>query len=120
MAAPPYYSKRRRRVLVVDDDPATSDWMREVLDAEGFESRCALVGTRGHEIYRQWGPDVAVVNLSLPDVAKPSSLKSKESIPWDDQYQRLRSSSYSTVPSSIKSSTALAPARSSAERSVPK
>ena len=68
MAAPPYYSKRRRRVLVVDDDPATSDWMRKVLDAEGFESRCALVGTRGHEIYRQWGPDVAVVNLSLPDV----------------------------------------------------
>jgi len=68
MAPPPYYSKRRRRVLVVDDDPATSDWMREVLDAEGYESRCALVGTRGHEIYRQWGPDVVVVNLSLPDV----------------------------------------------------
>ena len=67
MAAPPYYSKRRRRVLVVDDDPATSDWMREVLDAEGFESRCALVGARAQEIYRQWGPDVAVVNLSLPD-----------------------------------------------------
>jgi DNA-binding NtrC family response regulator len=42
--------------------------MREVLEAEGFESRCALVGARGQEIYRQWGPDVAVVNLSLPDV----------------------------------------------------
>ena len=85
MTPPPYYSKRRRRVLVVEDDPATSAWMREVLDSEGYELRCALVGTRGHEIYQQWGPDVAVVNLSLPDVDGVALIRRlKETDEWPE------------------------------------
>jgi DNA-binding NtrC family response regulator len=66
--ATPFSAKRRRRVLVIDDDPVASSWMREVLEAEGHDARCALIGTRGQELFRHWSPDVVVVNLSLPDV----------------------------------------------------
>jgi DNA-binding NtrC family response regulator len=63
-----YSGKRRRRVLVVDDEPSAADWMRDVLELEGYESRSALVGARAQDLYRQWSPDAVLVKLSLPDI----------------------------------------------------
>jgi DNA-binding NtrC family response regulator len=86
MAPPPGFSaKRRRRVLVIDDDPPTTEWMREILESEGYEARCALIGTRGQELFRQWGPDAAVVNVSLPDVdGVELARRLKEADPWPE------------------------------------
>jgi DNA-binding NtrC family response regulator len=82
---PPFAAKRRRRVLVIDDSPSSSEWMREVLEAQGYEARCALIGTRGQELYRHWGPDVVVVNLSLPDVDGVELVRRfKEADPWPE------------------------------------
>src|SRR5688500_12323030 len=80
-----YSQKRRRRVLIVDDDPPAAEWTREVLEAEGYEARCALIGTRGQELFRQWGPDAVVVNLSLPDVdGVELARRLKEADPWPE------------------------------------
>jgi DNA-binding NtrC family response regulator len=61
-------SKRRKRVLAIDDEPAMTEWLKMVIEAEGYEVRTALIGTRGEEIYRQWRPDVVVTDLMLPDL----------------------------------------------------
>ena len=80
-----YSPKRRKRVLIVDDDPAAAEWTRDVLEAEGYEARCALIGTRGQELFRQWGPDAVVVNLSLPDVdGVELARRLKEADPWPE------------------------------------
>jgi DNA-binding NtrC family response regulator len=63
----PITTKRRRRVLVIDDEPAMTEWLRIVIEAEGYEVRSALIGARGEEIFRQWRPDVVVTDLELPD-----------------------------------------------------
>jgi len=42
-------TKRRRRVLVIDDEPAMTEWLRIVIEAEGYEVRSALIGARGEE-----------------------------------------------------------------------
>ncbi|HEX2442784.1 MAG TPA: sigma-54 dependent transcriptional regulator [Vicinamibacterales bacterium] len=60
--------KRRQRVLAIDDEPAMIDWLKMVLEHEGFEVRTALVGTRAEEIFKSWKPDVVVTDLMLPDV----------------------------------------------------
>ena len=60
-------TKRRRRVLVIDDEPAMTEWLRIVIEAEGYEVRSALIGARGEEIFRQWRPDVVLTDLELPD-----------------------------------------------------
>jgi DNA-binding NtrC family response regulator len=60
--------KRRRRVLAIDDEPAMVEWLKMVIEAEGYEVRTALIGTRGEEIFKQWRPDVVVTDLMLPDV----------------------------------------------------
>src|SRR5688500_19500042 len=61
-------AKRRRRVLAVDDEPAMTEWLKMVIEAEGYEVRTALIGTRGEEIFKQWRPDVVVTDLMLPDL----------------------------------------------------
>src|SRR6202008_5150010 len=60
--------KRRRRVLAIDDEPQRTEWLKMVIEAEGYEVRTALIGTRGEEIYKQWRPDVVVTDLMLPDL----------------------------------------------------
>ncbi|MBI4885484.1 MAG: sigma-54-dependent Fis family transcriptional regulator [Acidobacteria bacterium] len=59
--------KRRRRVLAIDDEPAMTEWLTMVLEADGYEVRTALIGTRGEEIFKQWRPDVVLTDLMLPD-----------------------------------------------------
>src|SRR5688572_31225548 len=60
--------KRRRRVLAIDDEPGMTEWLKMVIEAEGYEVRTALIGTRGEEVFKQWRPDVVVTDLMLPDV----------------------------------------------------
>src|ERR1700754_2556490 len=60
---PPSSNKRRRRVLAIDDEPAMTEWLKMVIEAEGYEVRTALIGTRGEEIFKQWRPDVDGVAL---------------------------------------------------------
>jgi DNA-binding NtrC family response regulator len=60
--------KRRKRVLAIDDEPAMTEWLKMVIEGEGYEVRTALIGTRGEEIFKQWHPDVVVTDLMLPDL----------------------------------------------------
>jgi DNA-binding NtrC family response regulator len=55
-------------VLAIDDEPAMTEWLKMVIEAEGFEVRTALIGTRGEEVFKQWRPDVVVTDLMLPDI----------------------------------------------------
>jgi DNA-binding NtrC family response regulator len=59
-------SNRGKRVLVIDADPATADRFSGVIGREGFDVRSATVAGRGEQTFRQWKPDVVVVDLALP------------------------------------------------------
>jgi DNA-binding NtrC family response regulator len=60
--------RERKRVLLIDDDPATADWLRTLLERDGYEVRAALAGVRGEELFRTWRPDAVIADLVLPDV----------------------------------------------------
>src|SRR5678815_1768032 len=53
--------------MCIRDRPAMTEWLRIVIEAEGYEVRSALIGARGEEIFRQWRPDVVLTDLELPD-----------------------------------------------------
>src|ERR671922_1655859 len=85
MATANAVNKRRRRVLAIDDEPAMTEWLKMVIEAEGYEVRTALIGTRGEEIFKQWRPDVVVTDLMLPDVDGIQLLRRlKEVDPWPE------------------------------------
>ncbi len=61
-------AKKKVRVLAVDDEPPMIEWLKILLEHEGYEVRTAMIGARGDEIFRTWKPDVVVTDMLLPDV----------------------------------------------------
>jgi two-component system response regulator MtrA len=56
----------RGRVLVVDDDAALSEMLGIVLRNEGFDSRLCSTGERALAEFRDYRPDVVLLDLMLP------------------------------------------------------
>ena len=56
-------TKKKNRVLAIDDEPAMIEWLKILLEHEGYEVRTAMIGTRGEEIFKTWKPDVVVTKL---------------------------------------------------------
>ena len=56
----------RGKVLVVDDDAALAEMLAIVLRNEGFESRVCLNGDQAMADYRDFRPDLVLLDLMLP------------------------------------------------------
>ena len=56
----------RGKVLVVDDDAALSEMLTIVLRQEGFDSRVCATGDRALAEFRDYRPDVVLLDLMLP------------------------------------------------------
>jgi two-component system response regulator MtrA len=56
----------RGRVLVVDDDAALSEMLTIVLRNEGFEPRVCATGDHALSAFREFRPDVVLLDLMLP------------------------------------------------------
>jgi DNA-binding NtrC family response regulator len=61
-------NKRRRRVLAVADDQNMTNWLKTVMEVEGYEVRAVPSGANGEEVFRYWRPDVVLADLTLPDI----------------------------------------------------
>jgi DNA-binding NtrC family response regulator len=61
-------ARRKTRVLAVDDEPSMIEWLRVLLEHEGYEVKTAMIGARGEEIFRTWRPDVVLTDMMLPDI----------------------------------------------------
>ena len=68
-------NSRKARVLAIDDEVTMLDWLKTLLEQEGYEVRTSLSGARGEELFRAWRPDVVVTDLMLPDVDGVELLK---------------------------------------------
>jgi two-component system response regulator MtrA len=56
----------RGKVLVVDDDAALAEMLTIVLRTEGFDSRVCSTGDRALADFRDYRPDVVLLDLMLP------------------------------------------------------
>ncbi len=56
----------RGRVLVVDDDAALAEMLSIVLRNEGFDSRVCSTGDRAVAAFRDYRPDLVLLDLMLP------------------------------------------------------
>ena len=54
------------RVLVVDDDPALAEMLTIVLRNEGFEPRVCATGDQALGAFREFRPDLVLLDLMLP------------------------------------------------------
>ena len=56
------------RILVVDDEPTVSEVVELYLDLEGFEVRRVSDGAVAIKIWREWSPELVILDLMLPGV----------------------------------------------------
>ena len=54
------------RVLVVDDDAALAEMLTIVLRQEGFDTRMVMRGDEALDAFREYKPDVVLLDLMLP------------------------------------------------------
>jgi CheY-like chemotaxis protein len=58
-----------RRVLIVDDNRDAADSLGLLLGLDGHDVRVAYAGRPALEIAKQFHPDVAILDLGLPDLS---------------------------------------------------
>jgi DNA-binding NarL/FixJ family response regulator len=61
--------RRRGRILVVDDDAVISELIATTLAEHGFETRCAADGREALHLVEHEVPDVALLDVHLPDIS---------------------------------------------------
>jgi signal transduction histidine kinase/DNA-binding NarL/FixJ family response regulator len=63
------YTGRRRSILLVDDDPHHLDIVQGLLQPLGFTSITAPNGTTGLQLAAEYRPDLAMIDISMPDMS---------------------------------------------------
>jgi two-component system response regulator MtrA len=66
MTAAPALDPAKGRVLVVDDDASLAEMLTIVLRQEGFDARSVTRGDQAMEHFRDYRPDVVLLDLMLP------------------------------------------------------
>jgi two-component system response regulator MtrA len=66
MTAAPALDPTKGRVLVVDDDASLAEMLTIVLRQEGFDARSVTRGDQAMEHFRDYRPDVVLLDLMLP------------------------------------------------------
>jgi two-component system, NtrC family, response regulator AtoC len=56
-----------RRVLVVDDDRDTADAFKLLIESQDGQVRIAVDATQARESLKAWQPEIALIDLMLPD-----------------------------------------------------
>lgn len=59
----------RARLLVVEDDPQIQRFLATALEAHGYELQIADTGAEGLRLAALHQPDIAIVDLGLPDIS---------------------------------------------------
>src|SRR5437764_14442208 len=93
-----------KRVLIVDDDRATSAGMADVVEEWGYEAEVADTLKAGWTSISKLVPDVAIVDLKLPDGSGLDLLhRVKETYP---DASVIILTGHATVDSAVKALTA--------------
>ena len=66
MTAAPALDPTKGRVLVVDDDASLAEMLTIVLRQEGFDARSVTRGDQAMDQFRDYRPDVVLLDLMLP------------------------------------------------------
>ena len=56
----------QERILVIDDEAQITRVLRAALTAQGYQVRTANDPEEGLEVYREWSPDLVIVDLMMP------------------------------------------------------
>jgi signal transduction histidine kinase len=92
-------SGERARILVVDDEKVIRDSCTRILTTEGHIIKSAENGNIGLEVFREFHPDLVLVDLKMPGKSGMDVLEEIESI--DPNVVQIVITGYATVSSAV-------------------
>ena len=63
------FAPEHTRILVIDDEEANREILERLLQREGFPCTCAATGSAGLQRLHDFGPDLVVCDVRLPDAS---------------------------------------------------
>ncbi|MBN1531544.1 MAG: response regulator [Spirochaetes bacterium] len=58
----------KKKVLIIDDDPAICDSVKAILDGNGFDTKVALSGKDGLEVFKSAKPDIVLCDMMMEHI----------------------------------------------------
>jgi DNA-binding response OmpR family regulator len=58
-----------KKILIVDDEPKIVEVVRSYLEHSGYEVGCAYNGRQALSMFREFEPDLVILDLMLPDLS---------------------------------------------------
>ena len=55
------------RVLAIDDEADTSEWLKRLLEKQGYSVKVATTGRDAERNLASWKPDLVLLDMVLPD-----------------------------------------------------
>jgi two-component system sensor histidine kinase/response regulator len=92
---------KRARILVIDDEKVIRDSCTRIFSSEGYEVRSAENGDRGLELFREFHPDLVLVDLKMPGKSGTEVLKDIEKV--EPNVVKIVITGYATVSSAVDS-----------------
>ena len=72
----------RRRILVVDDNVDAADTLTELLRLSGYAVEAAYEGANAFRLAEKLRPDIAFIDLNMPDIDGYALAKQLRATPW--------------------------------------
>jgi two-component system, OmpR family, alkaline phosphatase synthesis response regulator PhoP len=65
----------KKRILIVEDDAHIAEALKLNLSLQGYEATIAVSGTQGLRMWKEWNPDLIVLDIMLPGLDGLSVLR---------------------------------------------
>ena len=65
----------QKRILIVEDDAHIAEGLKLNLSLQGYETAIAMSGTEGLRMWKEWNPDLIVLDIMLPGLDGLSVLR---------------------------------------------
>lgn len=69
------------KIAIIEDDPVINQMYRMKFESEGFEVEVAENGLKGVEIIKQFQPDIALLDLQMPQMNGDEALVEIRKLP---------------------------------------
>jgi len=87
--ASPLLSSERRRVLIADDNRDAAESLSLLLEMSGHEVRVAHLGHAALSLARTFRPDVALLDIGMPDLSGHDVARALRLEPWASNLQLI-------------------------------
>jgi len=95
-----------RRILIVDDNKDAADTLARLLRILGHDVRAAYGGSDGLRIAEEWRPDVALLDVGMPDLDGLEVCRRIRTLDWGSEATLIALTGWGQVEDRLKTEAA--------------